>query len=99
MDLALDMGCSAEERQTTRTMTTMDAHSYWTATANTVATYPAATQQQQHEDEYSKNYKFGGCDQCGNGLDDESEFILTESKDGETQIVCVDCCLHIHPWL
>jgi hypothetical protein len=98
MDFALDMGCRSSERHET----IMDAHTYWTATAMTAMTVAERLKQQEDErdeDEYSKNYKFGGCDQCGNGLGDESEFILTESKDGETRIVCVDCCLHIHPWL
>jgi len=86
--------------------TTLETHNYWTATA--LAAIPAAsTQQDEYEpdqeqdhnrDEHYK-HKFGLCNQCGNGLDDESEFMLTGSADGETQVVCVDCCLYLHPWI
>jgi len=82
----------------------METQNYWTATA--LAAIPAASTQQDeyepdqdHEQDHEQaehyKHKFGLCNQCGNGLDDESEFMLTGSADGETQIVCVDCCLYL----
>ena len=86
------------------TMTaTLDAHTYWTAMAHEVSlAQTAATQQQQYDesdesDEYSK-HKFGLCHECGNGLDDRSDFVLHTMSEGDTIFLCVECWIHPCPW-
>ena len=79
----------------------MDTHTYWTATANTVATYPepttTSTQPEDVEDEYG-NHKFGLCDDCGCGLDDRSEFVVHAYTGGETALICLQCRRFPCPW-
>ena len=83
-------------------MTTIDTHSYWTATAKTVATY-LETREHEHEheeesvDEYSK-HKFGLCEDCGCGLDDESDFVVHTYTGGETAFICFECRRFPCPW-
>jgi len=83
-------------------MTTMDAHTYWTATANTVATYPeptttTSTQPEDVDDEES-NHKFGLCADCRCGLDDRSDFISHTYTGGETALICLQCWRFPCPW-
>ena len=105
MDYAVDFGCRIEERHTTTTMTTMDTHTYWTATANTVAAYPEPTQPRDDEltdavkdcgDE--DDHKFGLCNDCGCGLDDRSEFVVHTYTGGETALICLQCRRFPCPW-
>jgi hypothetical protein len=88
----------------TTTMTaTLDAHTYWTAMAHevslaqTVTTKQRQQQQEDESDEHSK-HKFGLCDECGYGLDDESDFVLDSSREGDTILLCVECWIHPGPW-
>ena len=103
MDYALDLGCRSSEQQ--RTMTTMDARTYWTATANTVAAYPETTQPRDDEDTDAvkdcgdeDNHKFGLCEDCGCGLDDRSDFVLHTYTGGETIFLCLQCRRFPCPW-
>ena len=76
---------------------TLDASTYWTATA--LAAIPGASTQQDEDDEYSK-HKFGLCHDCGHGLDDRSDFTLHTTKKGDTIFVCQDCVyLPLPPWI
>jgi len=92
MDYALGLGCSSSERHET-SMTTMDASTYWTAMALEVS--PAAMQQ---DDEKHYKHKFGLCNECGYGLDDESDFVLHRLTGGDTLILCIECWIHPCPW-
>jgi len=97
MDYALDLGCRSEERHTT-----MDTHTYWTATANTVATYPEPTtttsRQPEDVDDEESNHKFGLCADCRCGLDDKSDFVLHKYTGGETALICLQCWRFPCPW-
>jgi len=89
----------ARNPRTTMTAT-MDARTYWTAMAHEVSlAQTAATQQQQDDesDKYSK-HKFGLCYECGNGLDDRSDFVLHTMSEGDTIFLCVECWIHPCPW-
>ena len=85
---------------------TMDTHTYWTATANTVAVYPEPTQPQDDEDtdavkdfgEDEDDYKFGLCADCECGLDDRSEFVVHTYTGGETALLCLQCHRFPCPW-
>ena len=106
MDYAVDLEGRIEERHTTTTMTTMDTHTYWTATANTVAAYPEPTQPRDDEPtdavkdfgEDEDNHKFGLCNDCGCGLDDRSEFVVHTYTGGETALICLQCRRFPCPW-
>jgi len=99
MDYAVYLGCRSSERHET-TMTTMDAHTYWTAMAHEVSLAATQQQQQQQQDEDDEHYKhkFGLCNECGYGLDDESDFVVHPMTSGETLILCVECWIHPCPW-
>lgn len=85
---------------------TMDTHTYWTATANTVAVYPEPTQPRDDEPtdavkdfgEDEDDYKFGLCNDCGCGLDDRSEFVVHTYTGGETALLCLECHRFPCPW-
>jgi hypothetical protein len=88
----------------TTTMTaTLDAHTYWTAMAHEVSLAQTVRtkqqQQEQQEDEMDEHckHKFGLCDECGYGLDDESDFVLHSSREGDTILLCVECWIHPCP--
>ena len=82
---------------TTTTMTTKDAHTYWTAMALEVS-LASTQQQQQQDDEKHYKHKFGLCNECGYGLDDESDFVVHPMTGGDTLILCVECWIHPCPW-
>ena len=75
----------------------MDAHTYWTAMAHEVSLAQTVSRQEDEMDEDSK-HKFGVCDECGYGLDDESDFVLHSSREGDTILICVECWIHPCPW-
>ena len=74
-------------------MTTIDTHTYWTTMAFEVlpSTATAATQDKWDE------HKFGLCDECNCGLDDESDFVVHEYT-LDTVYLCIECWLHPCPW-
>ena len=37
------------------------------------------------------NHKFGLCDDCEHGLDDESDFVVHARMNGESVLLCNDC--------
>jgi len=77
-------------------MTTLDTHTYWTAMAHEVS---LAAPKQEDEDEHEHyKHKFGLCNECGYGLDDESDFVLHPMTGGDTLILCVECWIHPCPW-
>ena len=95
MDYALGLGCRHETNMTTTT-TIENTHTYWTATALEVS--PAAMQQDEDKDAEHYKHKFGLCNECGHGLDDESDFVLHPMTGGDTLILCIECWIHPCPW-
>ena len=77
-------------------MTTLDTHTYWTAMAHEVSL--ASTQQEDEDEHEHYKHKFGLCNECGYGLDDESDFVLHPMTGGDTLILCVECWIHPCPW-
>jgi hypothetical protein len=105
MDNGVYMGCRSSERHETRDtrqsmMTTLDTHTYWTAMAHEVSlAAPKQEHEQEDEDEHEHyKHKFGLCNECGYGLDDESDFVLHPMTGGDTLILCVECWIHPCPW-
>ena len=91
-----DADRAKDTRHETIMMTTLDTHTYWTAMAHEVS---LAAPKQEDEDEHEHyKHKFGLCNECGYGLDDESDFVLHPMTGGDTLILCVECWIHPCPW-
>ena len=90
----------------------MDASTYWTAMALEVT--PAAANKvevavavavgvevgvevEDKDDEFYK-HKYGLCDDCGVGLDDESDFVVHEYFQGVAMYLCIQCWHSPCPW-
>ena len=91
---------------TTTTTMNMDACTYWTAMALEVT--PAAANKvevgvevevevEDKDDEFYK-HKYGLCDDCGVGLDDESDFVVHEYFQGVAMYLCIQCWHSPCPW-
>ena len=91
---------------TTTTTMNMDASTYWTAMALEVT--PAAANKvevgvevevevEDKDDEFYK-HKYGLCDDCGVGLDDESDFVVHEYFQGVAMYLCIQCWHSTCPW-
>ena len=91
---------------TTTTTMNMDASTYWTAMALEVT--PAAANKvdvgvevevevEDKDDEFYK-HKYGLCDDCGVGLDDESDFVVHEYFQGVAMYLCIQCWHSPCPW-
>ena len=73
----------------------METHNYWTAMAFEVSQTRSCEieeheDSEDYEDEHSK-HKYGLCDECGQGLDDKSEFVTHRMKEGYMAMICLGC--------
>ena len=68
------------------------AQDYWTAQADAVAAVSnRALEEPQANVPQWDDFKYGLCAWCSKGLEDKSDFVVTEEGYGNTTIVCYDC--------
>jgi hypothetical protein len=74
------------------------AQDYWTAQADAVAAVAAVAavsnrtlEEPQANVPQWDDFKYGLCAWCSKGLEDKSDFVVTEEGYGNTTLVCYDC--------
>ncbi len=72
-----------------QTQTQTQTQDYWTAQADAVSIW--APEQKAATAPKWDDFKYGLCEWCSKGLEDKSDFVVTEGGYGHTVLVCYEC--------